>query len=59
MEKLKIYKYVIKNEHITTKLAMEVLGVKEQRARKILAEMCEEGYLRRIGATRNLKYVEY
>ena len=56
-QKLKIYKYVIKNEYITTKLAMGVLGLKERRSRKILAEMCEEGYLRRIGATSNLKYV--
>lgn len=55
--KLKIYKYVIKNECITTRIAMGVLGLKERRSRKILAEMCEEGYLRRIGATSNLKYV--
>ena len=38
-QKLKIYKYVIKNNYITTKLAMGVLGLKERRARKILAAM--------------------
>lgn len=35
----------------------KLLAVKERRARSILADMCKMGYLKKQGATSNLKYI--
>lgn len=56
-QQLAIYEYVLKNKAITTVIACEVLGVKERRARSVLADMCKMGYLKKQGATSNLKYI--
>lgn len=52
-----IYNYILTNEAITTKEVKELLGLKDRRARKILADMCDIGILIKVGATSNLKYV--
>ena len=54
---MKIYDYILEYESITTSKAEILLEVKERRARTILTEMCKQGYLKKIGATSNLKYV--
>lgn len=36
---------------------VEHIAVKERRARSILADMCKMGYLKKQGATSNLKYI--
>jgi len=56
-QQLVIYEYVLTNKSITTVIACEVLGVKERRARSVLADMCKMGYLKKQGATSNLKYI--
>ena len=56
-QQLAIYKYVVTNKSITTAIACELLGVKERRARSVLADMCKMGYLKKQGATSNLKYI--
>ena len=56
-QQMRIYNYVVANETITTKEAKELLGLQDRRARKILADMCDEGVLMKVGATSNLKYV--
>lgn len=54
---LLIYNYVINNGEITTQKAKTLLGVKDRRARQVLADMCAAEILERVGATSNLKYV--
>ena len=56
-QQLAIYEYVLTNKSITTAIACELLGVKERRARSVLADMCKMGYLKKQGATSNLKYI--
>lgn len=56
-QQLAIYEYVVINKAITTAIACELLGVKERRARSVLADMCKMGYLKKQGATNNLKYI--
>ena len=56
-QQLVIYEYVVANRAITTAIACELLAVKERRARSILADMCKMGYLKKQGATSNLKYI--
>lgn len=51
-----IYEYVLKKRAITTAIACEVLGIKERRARSVLADMCKMGYLKKQDTTSNLKY---
>jgi len=52
-----IYKYVLKKGAITTVQAMELLGVKQRRAREILVRMVESDWLRKEGASRSTIYV--
>ncbi len=52
-----IYKYVQENGSITTTEAMELLGVKQRRARTVLSNMVKSGYLRKKGAARSTRYV--
>lgn len=56
-QQLQIYNYVVATKSITTSETEEILGVKDRRARKILADMCDAGILMKVGATSNLKYV--
>ena len=56
-QQLVIYEYVVANRAITTAIACELLAVKERRARSILVDMCKMGYLKKQGATSNLKYI--
>ncbi|MDO4260548.1 MAG: ATP-binding protein [Eubacteriales bacterium] len=53
-----IYKYVLKTGLITTDKAVELLGVKQRRARAILLNMVESNYLRKEGAARSTVYVK-
>lgn len=52
-----IYKYVQENTSITTAEAMEILGVKQRRARVVLSNMVKSGYLKKKGAARSTRYV--
>jgi len=56
-QQLQIYNYVVATKSITTSEAEKILVVKDRRARKILADMCDAGILMKVGATSNLKYV--
>lgn len=53
-----IFKYVLKNNSITTAKAAELLGVKQRRARAVLMNMVEHAYLRKEGAARSTIYVK-
>ena len=52
-----IYKYILENGSVTTAKVMELLGVKQRRARMILLNMVESDYLRKKGAARSTFYV--
>ena len=52
-----IYKYVQENGSVTTTKAMELLGVKQRRARVVLSNMVKSGYLKKKGAARSTRYV--
>lgn len=52
-----IYKYVLENASVTTAEAMELLGVKQRRARVVLSNMVKSGYLRKKGAARSTIYI--
>ena len=53
-----IYKYVLENSSITTAETVEILDVKHRRARAVLLNMVEKGYLRKEGAARSTIYVK-
>ena len=53
-----IFEYVREQEMITTAIACKLLNIKERRAREILSEMCNKNYLKKKGATSNLRYIE-
>ena len=53
-----IYKYVLKNGSINTAETVELLGVKQRRARAVLMNMVEGNYLRKEGAARSTVYVK-
>lgn len=53
-----IYKYGLENSSITTAKAMELLDVKQRRARTVLLNMVKSDYLRREGAARSTIYVK-
>ena len=53
-----IFEYVREQKMITTAIACKLLNIKERRARKILSEMCNKNYLKKKGATSNLRYIE-
>ena len=54
----RIYEYVLKNGSITTNKVMELLNVKERRARVILQSMIEKEWLRKTGAARSTIYLK-
>ena len=47
-----LYKYVLENGFITTVTVIELLEVKQRRARAILLNMVESGWLKKEGAAR-------
>lgn len=53
-----VYKYVLETGSITTARTMELLGVKQRRARTVLSNMIESDYLRKEGAARSTIYVK-
>lgn len=53
-----IYKYVLENGSITTNKAMELLNVKQRRARVILQAMIKKDWLRKEGAARSTIYLK-
>lgn len=53
-----IYKYVLENGSITTAETVEVLEVKPRRARAVLRNMVNDGYLRKEDAARSTIYVK-
>ncbi len=53
-----IYKYVSEKGSITTAETVELLEVKQRRARAILLNMVKAGYLRKEGAARSTIYVK-
>ena len=54
----RIYKYVSENGAISTIETVELLDVKQRRARAILSNMVKDGYLRKEGAARSTTYVK-
>ena len=54
----RIYKYVLENGSITTNKVMELLNVKQRRARVILQLMIEKDWLKKAGAARSTIYVK-
>ena len=52
------YKYVSENGAISTIETVELLDVKQRRARAILSNMVKDGYLRKEGAARSTTYVK-
>lgn len=52
-----ICNYVAKYDSITTAQVMELLDVKQRRARVILKKMVEDYWLKKEGASRNTVYV--
>lgn len=52
-----IYKYVLENGFITTATVIDLLEVKQRRARAILLNMVESGWLKKEGAARSTIYV--
>ena len=57
-QKQKDYMYVLENGSITTSKVVELLAVKHRRARAVLLNMVEDGYLRKEGAARSTIYVK-
>ena len=57
-QKQKVYMYVLENGSITTSKVVELLAVKHRRARAVLLNMVEDGYLRKEGASRSTIYVK-
>ena len=53
-----IYKYVLENGFITTATVIDLLEVKQRRARAILLNMVESGWLKKEGAARSTVYVK-
>lgn len=54
----RIYEYVLENGSVTTNRVMELLNVKERRARVILQSMIEKEWLRKTGAARSTIYLK-
>ena len=58
----RIYKYVSENESITTSETAVLLGVKDRKARSVLMNMVEGGYIKVMDpdtAPRYKKYIPY
>ena len=56
-QKQLIYKHVLENGFITTATVIDLLEVKQRRARAILLNMVESGWLKKEGAARSTIYV--
>ena len=54
----RIYKYVLENGSITTNKVMELLNVKQRRARVILQSMIKKDWLKKTGAARSTIYLK-
>lgn len=54
----RVYEYVLENGSVTTNKVMELLNVKERRARVILQSMIEKEWLRKTGAARSTIYLK-
>ena len=52
-----IYKHVLENGFVTTATVIDLLEVKQRRARAILLNMVESGWLKKEGAARSTIYV--
>ena len=52
-----IHKFALENGSISTAQAVELLGVKQRRAREILGKMVDNHWLRKEGASRSTVYV--
>ena len=52
-----IYKHVLEKGFITTATVIELLEVKQRRARAILLNMVESGWLKKEGVARSTIYV--
>ena len=52
-----IYKHVLENGFIATATVIDLLEVKQRRARAILLNMVESGWLKKEGAARSTIYV--
>ena len=52
-----IIKYVKENEKINVKTVMELIGIKESRARELVSELVKKGRLIKKGAARNTYYI--
>lgn len=48
---------MLENGSVTTIQAMELLGIKQRRAREILAKMVKDDWLKKVGASRSTTYV--
>ena len=53
----RIHKFALENGSISTAQAVELLGVKQRRAREILGKMVDNHWLRKEGAPRSTVYV--
>ena len=53
----RIHKFALENGSISTAQAVELLGVKQRRAREILGKMVDNHWLRKEGASRSTVYV--
>lgn len=56
-QQLQVYNYIIDKKAVTTADVQQLLGLKDRRARQILSDMCRKGYIKKNGATSNLRYV--
>lgn len=52
-----IYKYIMENGSVTTSQVTQLLGIKQRRARDILAKMVEKNWLKKEGTYRSTVYV--
>ncbi len=52
-----IIEYIVKNNKIVSKTVEELLEVKEARARRILKEMTDKGYIIKQGQGRSTYYI--
>ena len=53
----KVLEYIIEHASITSKLAEELLGLKERRTRELLSEMVQKNLIVKQGKARNTHYL--
>jgi len=54
---LKVIRYIKEKHEITTAQAMELLAIKERRARSVLSGLSKKNILKRVGGARNTAYL--